>query len=311
MMALLVKDVEEKDYVQIPNKTARAVEVASEEEDISLEALGLITNLWSYDVTKWEVHKTELYKRFAKNKKTSVMRAWDELVQAKYIIEFKYRSGRKWEYVYIYRSKPYSDEEIEKKLLECVELAGVSSTSDFEKLKMNSSNCASQNQQIINTESTQDCIKEIQTKEIKTKEKKNIDDDEAGQFSVNDYAFREFVSRWEKLYPSIFDNDTYNAIYQKMHEFELSRFTFSEAKAQYLYMQKRTESGKLELGDYASYFVCGIKRKRKSEKSAIMQEKINQVSNMSTGSENKEDHPQNNRESNNKKELPFYNWLEE
>lgn len=175
-MALLVKDVEEKDYVQVPNKTAKAVEVTSEEEDISLEALGLLVNLWSYDITKWEVHKTELYQRFAKNKKTSVMNAWDELVKANYIIEFKYRVGRKWEYVYIYRIRPYSEVEIEEKLLECVELAGVRSTSDFEKLKMNSSKCTSQNQHISNTESKKDKInkdKELVNKGVNKKQKNN------------------------------------------------------------------------------------------------------------------------------------------
>ena len=93
-------------------------------------------NLWSYDVTKWEIHKTELYNRFAKNRKTNVSNTWDELVKANYIIEFKYRVGRKWEYVYVYRIKPYSDEEKEKKILECVDLAGVSSTSDFQQLEI-------------------------------------------------------------------------------------------------------------------------------------------------------------------------------
>ena len=78
-MALLVKDVEEKDYVQVPNATAQAPQVEiydkasekfiSNENPISLEALGLLVNLWSYDVTRWEIHKTELYNRFSKNQK--------------------------------------------------------------------------------------------------------------------------------------------------------------------------------------------------------------------------------------------------
>ena len=214
------------------------------------------------------------------------------------MVEYKYRDGKRWEYVYEFSILPFTEEQRQIIWQEATEEYGEIWGLDFPDLKMKTSKCAPQNQQISNTLPKQDLIKEILIKE-----KEIIDDDETGQFSVNDFAFREFVSRWEKTHPSIFDNDTYNAIYQKMHQFELSRFTYSEAKAQYLYMQKRTETGKLEVGDYASYFVYGIKRKRKSEKSAIMQEKINQASNKST-------RPENNRESNNKKELPFYNWLE-
>lgn len=208
-MALLVKDILESEYVQVPNETAKAVEAIIEKKNnnsfISLEALGLIVNLWSYNINKFEVHKTELYKRFAKNKKTSVMNAWDELVNRKYIIEFKYRSGRKWEYVYIYRIKPYSDEEIEQKLLECVELAGVSSTSDFEKLKMSSSKCASQNQHISNIELKKDSINEKQNKsleDIVNKELENLPDNSLSKQDLTNIAnefYSEFaLNRWTK-----------------------------------------------------------------------------------------------------------------
>lgn len=291
----------EREYVQVPNETAQASQIyinkQLNENPLSLEAQGLLLNLWSYPDT-FEVHKTELYKRFAYNKETSVKRAWKCLIDTGYMVEYKYRDGKRWEYVYEFSILPFTEEQRQIIWQEATEEYGKIWGLDFPDLKMKTSNCGPQEPEISNTLPKQDFIKEILIKE-----KEIIDDDETGQFSVNDFAFREFVSRWEKTHPSIFDNDTYNAIYQKMHEFELSRFTYSEAKAQYLYMQKRTESGKLELGDYASYFVCGIKRKRKSEKSAIMQEKINQASNKST-------RPENNRESNNKKELPFYNWLE-
>lgn len=92
-----------------PVNTAQQVQVNSE-SPISLEALGLLVNLISYP-SSWELHKTELYKRFAKNKRTSVKSAWSDLVNANYIIEFRYRSGRSYEYVYYYRKVPFSDEE--------------------------------------------------------------------------------------------------------------------------------------------------------------------------------------------------------
>lgn len=202
-MAIMMKAALEKEYVQVPNSTAKAVEEKNNVSPISLEALGLIVNLWSYDVTKWEVRKTELYKRFGKNKKTSVMNAWDDLVKNDYIIEFKYRVGRKWEYVYIYRIEPFSKEEKEKKIAECVELTGVRSTSDFEKLKMNSSKCASQNQQISNIKEKQDTTKKDNIKDIGNKEiespLENLKSDKDFLTDIANDFYAEFaLNRWSK-----------------------------------------------------------------------------------------------------------------
>lgn len=110
-MALMRKFKVEKNYVEIPNETARSVELKTKETTISLQALGLITNLWSYNVEEWELHKLELYKRFGKNKKTSVMSAWDDLLEAGYVVQFKVRIGRENDYVYYYRITPFSAEE--------------------------------------------------------------------------------------------------------------------------------------------------------------------------------------------------------
>ena len=301
-MALLVKDVEEKDYVQVPNKTAKAVEAKETDSPISLEALGLLVNLWSYDITKWEIHKTELYKRFAKNKKTSVSNSWDELVQANYIIEFKYRSGKKWEYVYLYRIRPYSEQEKEVKMLECVELAGVSSTSDFQHLKMGSSKCTVQNVHISNTISKQDSINK---KQIKPKLKeKIIDDEEKEPFEINNSVFKQFVKEFENNYPNLFDNDMFNSIYEQMHYQELAVIYVHEAIVQARYMQKRIDSGELELGDYATYFVRGIKLKRPSEATARDKQTILEAEKFYKAKrEQKEKERQTERP-------PFYNWLE-
>lgn len=99
-------------YVQVPNETAKAVERKAK-NPISLQALGLITNIWSYDVENWDLYKKELYNRYEKNKETSVRNAWNELVDAKYIIEFQYRNSEgKFDNVYYYRIEPFSEEEI-------------------------------------------------------------------------------------------------------------------------------------------------------------------------------------------------------
>lgn len=93
----------------VPVETAQSVQ-ENRENTISLEALGLLVNLLSYPST-WELHKTELYKRFAHHGERSVRAAWNSLMKANYIIEFRYRSGKKYEYVYYFRKAPFSDEE--------------------------------------------------------------------------------------------------------------------------------------------------------------------------------------------------------
>jgi hypothetical protein len=171
-MAKIKKVLLKTDYVQIPNSTAHAVE-----QNISLQALGLIVNLWCYNVEKWELHKTELYKRFEKNKKTSVSNAWDELVEAGYIIEFKYRKGRAWEYEYYYRILPFSEEEKKDLLEESARQLNIPSTSDFQQLKMSSTKSTVQKHQIINNRPTEDFKNTILSNEIR---ELNLDPREEG-----------------------------------------------------------------------------------------------------------------------------------
>lgn len=96
-------------HIVLPVATAQAVQ-KNNENPISLEGLGLLMNLLSYPTT-WELHKTELYKRFAKHGEKSVKSAWKSLVEADYIIEFKYRIGKKYEYVYYVRKVPFTVDE--------------------------------------------------------------------------------------------------------------------------------------------------------------------------------------------------------
>jgi len=95
--------------IVVPVATVQAVQ-KNNENPISLDGLGLLMNLLSYPTT-WEIHKTELYKRFAKHGEKSVKSAWKSLVEANYIIEFKYRVGKKYEYVYYVRKVPFTVDE--------------------------------------------------------------------------------------------------------------------------------------------------------------------------------------------------------
>lgn len=77
---------------------------------LSLQALGLLVNVCSYP-DSWEIYKTELYKRYPKNKETSVRSAWNELLALDYAMEKKIRTGRKWSYEYAVSTVPFTEEE--------------------------------------------------------------------------------------------------------------------------------------------------------------------------------------------------------
>jgi hypothetical protein len=159
-MGQMRKFYEEKDYLQVPNKTALAPE--SKENPISLQALGLLVNICSYS-DRYDLHKTQLYKRFIKNKETSVKGAWAELMETGYILEFKVRVGRNYEYIYYYAIKPYSQDQRERAEREITDEYGVFWTLDFQDLKNRTSKTGPQNQELLkelSTELTKDSINE-------------------------------------------------------------------------------------------------------------------------------------------------------
>ncbi|PFW97682.1 hypothetical protein [Bacillus pseudomycoides] len=166
-MAKMKKWKLEKEYVEVPNKTAVAVETRKNNDDpescLSLQALGLIVNLWSYNTEEWELHKTELYKRYGKNKETSVKNAWKELMDANYIIEYKFRVGKQWDYEYYYRIKPFTDEERKEILAYAEKEHGQIWGLDFQDLKMKTSKPRDNKKEL-----KKDIIKEKEEEEIIT-----------------------------------------------------------------------------------------------------------------------------------------------
>lgn len=80
---------------------------------LSLQAIGLLCNLQSYP-EDWELHKTELYNRYEKNGRRQIQNAWNELVDANYIIQFKIYDGNKLDYYYYFSVNPITDEQIKE-----------------------------------------------------------------------------------------------------------------------------------------------------------------------------------------------------
>jgi len=227
-MALMVKHKQEKNYVEVPNETAQAPEKKTPQKSISLQSLGLITNLWSYDIEKFEVHKTELYKRFEKNKETSVRGCWSELVEAKYILEYKIRVGKENDYVYFYNIRPFTSAEIEEYNAMVLREYGNFSGLDFQDLKIRTSFSGPQNQDILNIKLIKDLTKKDLTKE------KNISLVSLGEIeSVNKILENIFPELpIDKISAEII-NDAMDGLlvvktkkqYQAMMQYRLERYT--------------------------------------------------------------------------------------
>lgn len=101
-------------YELIPRELLQSCDTNSKHcKNISLQAIGLLCNLQSYP-ENWDLNKSELYKRYSKNKRDSVKKAWDELIKANFIIQFKKREKSKYNYVYYFSLTPFSDEDIKE-----------------------------------------------------------------------------------------------------------------------------------------------------------------------------------------------------
>lgn len=79
--------------------------------DLSLEARGLLAYMESMP-DDYVFHKTQLYKCFDKNKKTSVERIWNELLDQHFIIAFSRGSGPKQEFDYLFTHESFSEQDI-------------------------------------------------------------------------------------------------------------------------------------------------------------------------------------------------------
>lgn len=97
-----------KGYESLPRELLQS-------KDLSLEAIGLLCNLASYP-DNWVLRKTEIRTRF-KNGKKAVDRIWDELVFENYLIQFRKRVGRGYEYRYFFTVEQFKKSDVQELLL--------------------------------------------------------------------------------------------------------------------------------------------------------------------------------------------------
>ncbi|MED3553988.1 hypothetical protein [Cytobacillus praedii] len=266
--------------ITIPVATAQAVQKKNTEGPISLEALGLLVNLLSYPST-WELHKTELYKRFAKHGERSVKAAWNDLISANYIIEFRYRSGKKYEYVYYFRKVPFTSEEkteiLDTATKEYGEIWGLQN----EDPKMKTSKRRGNQKNILNKNTI------LNTNNIN---KESIDDDKRTESSAihNDESINLIISNFRESTKQELTDRSFKAVVRKVMD------KYNQGKVNslrdYLATALANKIDELELRRAKDE----AKEKLKVGSQARIQQKTQEL----------EQQPIN-------KKIPFYNWLED
>ncbi|WP_407350323.1 hypothetical protein VNN41_09775 [Lactococcus garvieae] len=78
---------------------------------MSLEARGLLAYMESMP-DDYVFHKTQLYKCFDKNRKTSVERIWNELLDNRFILAFSKGSGPRQKFEYLFTHESFSEQDI-------------------------------------------------------------------------------------------------------------------------------------------------------------------------------------------------------
>jgi hypothetical protein len=283
---------------------------------LSLKAIGLLCNLKSYPA-KWRLRKTELYKRFEKDGRTSVSSAFDELVENGYIIQFKIRDGKKYDYVFYFNIVPFTEDQI--KLIEEKENATIarsiktkqskrskkpdntndSSGVDFQQPKKSSWDVDFVQPKMGSPKSTPNILnsQENTHEDITQKDLKDLDDDELKKDKVVDLMRNDM--RLEKTYKlclkyKVGFKDCINVI-DKLAAVEFE-YDFMMIDQQLKYMQEKLGNEE-PINDFSQYFIGGLKIKseqahfkpRKREEKQLSKEDLDAFKKLSGNLLNSED----------------------
>lgn len=274
-----------------------------QDDRLSLQAIGLLSNLQSYPDT-WVLHKTEVYKRFKKNGKTSVANAWEELVEEKYIVQLRRRNGKKWDYVYYFNLERFTDEQVKE--LEVQEQA-VSMSFRFSEAQKNSlKSSASENEKpkmgIPKAADKKDNIQENIHQNTTHDSPESLESLEFGEEEEELYITRARAENFAYEILSDFfrekeiDEPTINKIIGHLIHYKLDLFSLENVEKQFQHMMHKELSGQ-RIFDFPYYFANGLKdltrQSRVSKK--YLREKLQKIE-------------QNKRENPNRR---LYNWLEE
>jgi hypothetical protein len=262
------------------NPFAQIDKYVIEDDSISWKAKGLMAYLLSRP-DDWKIRHTDLTKR-AKDGKDAVTSGLQELVKAGYVFYDQERldNGKFGEWFYEVYERPQFNPHW---------MADLSYAENSDAVKSDADKPSTEKADYTNND-----FKDIDFINI---ELTNSDDDEKPFNGVNHMYFRQLVKEFNDSHPNYYDLDMWNRIYQQMVVNEIDLITYKEAVRQSRYMKGLLDKGK-HIGDYATYFVIGIKRNRTSRAMAIAKKKIDDAQKMIKPKEAPS------------APVPFYNWLE-
>jgi hypothetical protein len=152
----VIKRIKSSQYAQIHNEPLQSLE--------DIRAIGVLSHLMSLP-EDWEIHKTQLYKKFGR---AAITHGLKELEEKGYFLSIQYRDGKMNYYMYYISDVPFTNEEVEDILKElgdqCTNLISVSSRFDGILSSV-------ENRQLTTNSSQQTSTKEINTKKYKQRNK--------------------------------------------------------------------------------------------------------------------------------------------
>lgn len=93
-----------KGYESIPREFAQ-------NESLTYEARGMLISIASYP-SNFKLYKCELYNRSKLNSRRKIDRAWEELIEQGYILQFRKRSGKNFFFSYLFSLERYETNDL-------------------------------------------------------------------------------------------------------------------------------------------------------------------------------------------------------
>lgn len=255
---------------------------------LSYKAKGILLYLMSRP-EDWEVYQTDIVNR-SKESRTAVESGLNELETEGYLIKIRHRTSKGqmatfWLYDDIPMDK--NDNEIQEQLSNLDPIVKKEKTTvENPQWETHSGKPTVENQQLV--------IKEEGTKEQPKKKpsmKDNSSSSKEEEYEEEEIKAEENVIKYLKLVLG-YDQDKSKAIVQKLKSEKIMKVTPEELKHQHDHMVEKIKNENTVFGEWHTYFVNGIKRNQDSF--SIMRE-IMMLEQMKE----------------NRKVVPFYNWLEE
>lgn len=85
-----------------------------QDKRLTFRDIGLLSHLASHDTNNFTIYKTALYNRHEKESRSVVTKAWNNLMSCGYIVQYRKRSGKTYDYQYVFSTMAFSLEDLQE-----------------------------------------------------------------------------------------------------------------------------------------------------------------------------------------------------